>query len=167
MSDHSNLEFLQKIKLFRYNTEAHHIVTFKSEDEIVINQDDDQIRWLNVYGLYFKSEFKSLIKRNHFDSFLINLLSDEDHRNKGIELESNIFLSLKTLHYKNSKFESEQMMFVASPKYVISIQEKPGDYFGHIRERIIENKGLVRKKKADYLLYLIIEAIVDNYYTAY
>ncbi len=48
-----------------------------------------------------------------------------------------------------------------------SIQEKPGDYFQHIRDRITENKGIVRRKKADYLLYLIIDAIIDNYYNAY
>jgi magnesium transporter len=58
-------------------------------------------------------------------------------------------------------------MFVAASNFVWSVQEKPGDYFQHIRTRISENKGIVRRKKADYLLYLIIDAIIDNYYNAY
>ncbi|MDB9702142.1 hypothetical protein OAA49_01555 [Flavobacteriales bacterium] len=36
-----------------------------------------------------------------------------------------------------------------------------------MRFRLRENKGIVRKKNADYLLYLIIDAIIDNYANVY
>ena len=42
-----------------------------------------------------------------------------------------------------------------------------GDYFAHIRERIEQNIGHVRQKRADYLLFLLLESIVDNYYETY
>ena len=47
---------------------------------------------------------------------------------------------------------------------IISFQEKRGDFFSHIRERIRTNSGIVRKKKVDYLLYLLLDAIIENFY---
>ena len=49
--------------------------------------------------------------------------------------------------------------------YVLSFQERPADYFEHIRQRIREYKGLARERTADFLLYLLLESILDNYYT--
>ncbi|MDX1350213.1 MAG: magnesium and cobalt transport protein CorA [Putridiphycobacter sp.] len=140
---------------------------FKKIEDIILNYKVDSVQWLNMYGLDHKDECKAIIKQNNLDDFLINLIVDDDHRNKVIELDNCLFMTLKTLHYKNNDFLSEQMLFVAAPTFLWSIQEIKGDYFGHIRERITENKGVVRKKNADYLMYLVIEAIIDNYYEAY
>ena len=59
------------------------------------------------------------------------------------------------------------MIFIVSSDFLWSIQEKSGDYFNWIRERLEGNKGIVRKKKADYLLFLLLESIVDNYQDTY
>lgn len=48
--------------------------------------------------------------------------------------------------------------------YLISFQEKEGDLFDPFRERIRLDQGRVRKKKPDYLLYRLVDIIVDNYY---
>ena len=55
------------------------------------------------------------------------------------------------------------MIFIVSTDFLWSIQEKSGDYFNWIRERLAGNKGIVRKKRADYLLFLLLESIIDNY----
>lgn len=44
---------------------------------------------------------------------------------------------------------------------------KKGDYFNWIRQRLEGNKGIVRKKKTDYLLFLLLESIIDNYQNTY
>lgn len=46
---------------------------------------------------------------------------------------------------------------------MISFQEKPGDHFEPVRERIRNNIGHIRKRSADYLLYTLIDSLVDNY----
>jgi magnesium transporter len=78
-----------------------------------------------------------------------------------------LFVSLRVLKTETDYFDDEMMLFIVSSNFVWSIQEKPGDHFGWIRERIMENTGIVRKKKADYLFYLIVEAIIDNYQSTY
>jgi magnesium transporter len=63
--------------------------------------------------------------------------------------------------------ESEQMYFVVSKDFNWCIQEMWGDHFDWIRQRIFENKGIIRKKKADYLLFFILETLITNYKEKY
>ncbi len=159
--------FIANTSLIEYSTEKSSIRTFSDIEEIKIEASPATIQWLNTYGLQFEKQTRQIIKNNSFDDFLVNLLIEDEHRNKIIELDDSIFMTIRTIHFVDGNFISEQMMFVTSLGYVWSIQEKKGDYFEHIRRRISENKGIVRKKNADYLLYLIVEAIIDNYYNAY
>lgn len=58
----------------------------------------------------------------------------------------------------------EQISFLLKDNVLLSFQEKRSDFFTHIRERIRTNSGVVRTKKADYLLYLLLDAIIENFY---
>lgn len=127
----------------------------------------EHITWLNTYGLLYSKEFTKIIYANKLDEFLQLLIKENKHRNKVIELEETMFLAINTIHLNSKEMSTEQMMFVLGENFVWSIQEKPGDYFQDIRYRLRENKGLVRKKSSDYLLYLIIDAIIDNYSSVY
>lgn len=128
---------------------------------------NEHITWLNTYGLSYSKEFTKIIHANKLDEFLQLLIKENKHRNKVIELEETMFLAINTIHLNSKEISTEQMMFVLGENFVWSIQEKPGDYFQDIRYRLRENKGLVRKKNSDYLLYLIIDAIIDNYSSVY
>src|SRR5690606_6094908 len=60
----------------------------------------------------------------------------------------------------------EQISLVLGQNYVISFQEneKKGDIFNPNRDRIINNKGKIRRMGADYLLYTLIDTVVDHYF---
>ena len=64
----------------------------------------------------------------------------------------------------NDAFESEQLSFVLGKNYLLSFQEVPGDPFDVIRERIFSGKGKARGRNADYLMFLLTDAIVDQYF---
>jgi magnesium transporter len=49
---------------------------------------------------------------------------------------------------------------------LISFQERKADFFEHIRVRLRENKGILRERAVDYLLYTMLESILDNYFRA-
>jgi magnesium transporter len=65
---------------------------------------------------------------------------------------------------KSSEIESEQMSLILGPNFVFSFQEREGDIFDPIRDRIRNNKGHIRKMGADYLAYSLLDSIVDNYF---
>jgi magnesium transporter len=50
------------------------------------------------------------------------------------------------------------------PNFVVTFQEKPGDCFGNVRQRLRAGKGLLRKSGPDYLAYALLDAVVDGYF---
>jgi len=130
--------------------------------ELLVKNDNNKT-WINTYGINFQEDFNEVISQNSLDDFLRLLIKENKHRNKTIELDDSIFLAINTIHLKQKVITTEQMMFIVGDDYVWSIQERKGDYFEQIRFRLRENKGYVRKKSCNYLLYLLLDAIIDNY----
>lgn len=161
-----NKGFFQSSSLISYSPDLHERKKVEVVEEIDF-KNNKNIQWLNTYGLDFQKEFKKVIQHNKLDDFLIKLLSEVGHPNKVIELEGVLFVAIRVLKTEKPDIDSEQMLFIVSDEFVWSIQEKSGDYFSWIRERLELNKGIVRKKKADYLLFLILESIIENYQETY
>ena len=160
-------EFLDNTTIIRYSDENYEKTKFSAISEIVFSDNTKTTKWLNTYGIQFHNVYKRVIYQNKLDDFLIKLLSDEEHPNKVILLDNLFFVTTRVLITESNKLDSEQMVFIVSADFLWSIQEKQGDYFNWIRERLEGNKGIVRKKRADYLLFLLLESIIDNYQDTY
>jgi magnesium transporter len=64
----------------------------------------------------------------------------------------------------DGEIKIEQVSLILGESFVISFQEREGDIFNHVRERIRTGKGRIRKMKADYLAYVLLDAVVDSYF---
>lgn len=161
--------FFQNASLIRYNEEVYEKNPLTNIDDIILKSNGEFNAWLNVYGLNFHKQVRKIIKGNKIDEFLFNLTAENNHRNKVIQLTDSIFFTLKSIFFKKNGEDIyfEQLIFIVGADFVWSIQEVRGDHFDHIRKRLKEKVGQVRFKSIDYLFYLMIEAIVDNYYLAY
>ncbi|WP_158839228.1 CorA family divalent cation transporter [Polaribacter sp. L3A8] len=160
-------DFLDNTTIISYSHSNYEKTDFTSVSEIDFLENKTTIKWLNTYGIKFHDAYKQVIVQNKLDDFLIKLLSDEEHPNKVILLDNLLFITTRVLITTSNKLDSEQMVFIVSADFLWSIQEKSGDYFNWIRERLEGNKGIVRKKRADYLLFLLLESIIDNYQDTY
>jgi magnesium transporter len=160
-------DFLEKSSIISYSSKNYEKINSSSIAEIIFTKNNETTQWLNTYGIKFHESFRKVIHQNKLDDFLIKLLSDEEHPNKVILLDNLLFITTRVLITESQKLDSEQMIFIVSADFLWSIQEKSGDYFNWIRERLEGNKGIVRKKKADYLLFLLLESIIDNYQDTY
>jgi magnesium transporter len=87
-------------------------------------------------------------------------------RTKLDEYHDVLFFNIKSLlPIENSdNINIEQISFLLKNGILVSFQEKRSDFFTHIRERITTHSGIVRDKKADYLLYLLLDAVMENFY---
>ena len=167
MSFNMENEFLKQTSLISYSAKNYQKNNYTAVSEIVLTNNNDSTEWLNTYGNKFTDIFKKIVANNELDDFLMKLFMDQEHSNKVILLDDLVFVSTRVLITQSDTLDSEQMLFVVSSGYLWSIQEKDGDYFNWIRERLEGNKGIVRRKKTDYLLFLILESIVDNYQETY
>jgi magnesium transporter len=160
-------EFLSNTSIICYSNKNYEKTDFTKVSEINLIHNLETVKWLNTYGIKFHEPFKKIIQQNKLDDFLIKLLSDEEHPNKVIVLDNLLFITTRVLITESHKFDSEQIIFIVSADFLWSIQEKKGDYFNWIRQRLEGNKGIVRKKKTDYLLFLLLESIINNYQNTY
>ena len=127
-------------------------------------KDTASVTWINVDGLHDVQLIEKI--GEHFE---IHPLIQEDivhigQRPKMEEFDSYIFVVLRMLYLKDKKIIDEQLSVVLGSNYVITFQERPGDVFDLLRERIRSGKYRVRKSGTDYLAYSIIDAVVDNYF---
>ncbi len=125
---------------------------------------NNKVHWLNVEGLNEVETFKNL--GNHFGLHPL-LLEDMMHpgqRPKFEESDQYIYLFINSFANQQESLEPEQVCLVLGKNYVLTVQEKWGDEFEKIRERIRTAGGRIRKMQHDYLFYTLIDAIIDYYY---
>ena len=133
-------------------------------EELLPYRDAPTTTWINIEGLHDISLLESL--GQHFG---IHALTLEDVLNCGQrpkieDYGTYHFLVLKSLSMREGNLELEQISFILGKNYVLTIQEVPGDSFEAVRQRIRRGKGLIRKAGADYLLYALVDALIDEFF---
>lgn len=136
-----------------------------SIEEILSLRDTSTVSWINVDGKDIHTIKKIGEHFNHHPLVLEDVATD-DQRPKMDEYDDHLFIVLNMLSYNEERreVEAEQISLILGNNYVISFQEAGGDVFDPNRIRIRKNKGKIRKAGADYLLYSLIDTIVDHYY---
>ncbi len=160
-------EFEKNTWVINYSPEGYYNRKFTLAEDTKLSKGDNSITWVNTYGLECMEEFRTMVVNNELDDFLLRLLLNQKMGNKVIELEEQLFVAARIVKTEHHNLESEQMFFIVAKDFVWCIQEKWGDHFDWIRNRIFENKGIIRKKKADYLLFFILETLISNYKEKY
>lgn len=153
------------LELLQYNEKDFAGYVNLGIDELLAKQKPDLVNWVNLDGLSDTSIINKIGEHYSLHSLLLEDIS-LDQQPKVEEYDDYLFFSLKMLYrIEKNIIDYEQISFVLGKDYLISFQEKEGDLFGPLRERIRLDQGKIRKKKADYLLYRLVDIIVDNYYT--
>ncbi|MEO8237904.1 MAG: magnesium/cobalt transporter CorA [Flavobacterium sp.] len=122
--------------------------------------------WLNIHGLNDLNLIKTIGAHFKVDDFLLADILNTTKRTKLEEQHDTLFFNIKSLlpsEYSDN-ISAEQISFILKDGILISFQEKRSDFFTHIRERLRTHEGIVRTKKVDYLLYLLLDAVMENFY---
>ena len=124
------------------------------------------VTWINIDGLHDVDIIEKIGKRYDFHPLVLEDILHTGQRPKFEDYEKYIYIVLMMLSfYDDSQIvQSEQVSIVLGKNFVISFQENIGDVFEQIRDRIRNAKGKIRKMGADYLMYTLLDAIVDNYF---
>jgi len=153
------------LRLLQYNEEDCSSVE-DSDPEIIINKIDiEQNNWIHFYTL---NQIEAIERLGlHFDihNLMLEDILNVDHLPKVEFSQKHILLTLNILSLNDDyTINKEHVSFILGERYLISFKEHRTELLTPIRERIENNIGKSRKKRTDYLFYLLIDAIVDNYY---
>ena len=125
------------------------------------------VRWIDVEGLHQVEIIRNLGSRYSIHSLVLEDILQTAQRPKIEDYGDRLFVVLKMLRYDRQKriVESEQVSMILTKNTVLTFQEGfEGDVFDAIRLRIRNGGGLIRTLGADYLMYSLMDAIVDQYF---
>jgi len=155
-----------KITVFDYDMARVQERQLENVEDCGAFKESPGVAWINVDGIHDVSVVETVGK-----IFAIHPLVQEDilntnQRPKIEEYDSYLFAVVKMLYEEpeTHAIQAEQVSIIVTPKIVISFQERAGDVFNPVRERLRSGKGIVRQRGSDYLAYCLIDAIVDHYY---
>lgn len=122
--------------------------------------------WINIDGLHQVNVIEEIGQKFDLHALILEDILNTNHRPKAEDYESYIFVVLKMLSFDEEKnhIRAEQISLVLGTGYVISFQESIGDVFDSVRDRIKNTRWRIRKLGPDYLLYALIDSIVDHYF---
>ena len=124
------------------------------------------VTWINIDGLHDVKIIEEIGKHYDLHPLTLEDILHTGQRPKFEDLDSYLLVVLMMLRFdeENQMVLSEQVSLVLGSNFVISFQENIGDVFEQIRDRIRNAKGRIRKMGADYLMYALLDAVVDNYF---
>ncbi len=154
------------IELISYNEKQFIEVESENSDDILGKLSSQNINWINIDGLHNIDLIKDVGEHFEINPLILEDVLNPDQRPKVEDYEHHLFFTLKTLNaLKSDDIIYEQMSFILGKNYIISFQEKEGDLFEGLRQRLKSDpQSKARKKDADYLFYRLIDTIVDSYY---
>jgi len=138
----------------------------KTVEECFLFKDKPTVTWINVDGIHEVEVLELLGECFGLHPLVLEDILNTDQRPKLEDFGDYIFVVLKTFSYndQSDEVEPEQISLILGPSFVLSLQEREGDVFNPIRERIRSGKGRIRRMGADYLAYCLLDSIVDHYF---
>ncbi|TWU00963.1 magnesium/cobalt transporter CorA [Stieleria varia] len=124
---------------------------------------DGYVLWVDVVGLGDFNVVRAVAK--HFN---IHDLSLEDvvktHQRPKIEVfDDHLYIVVRMPHCEGG-LDLEQVSLFVGKGYVVTWQERPGDCFQAVHERLQSPIRAVRQNGSDFLAYALVDAIIDEYF---
>ena len=157
-------------QLYDYDSESYILTKNTSEfyAEYFAEQQkqNKKTHWLNFHSINDKSQIEKLCQNLAIETLTFEDIYKEFKRPKLEEYDNYLFFKIKSaLPKENSlEFQQESISFIVGANYLVSFQERSSDHFPDVRDRIEKKRGKIRLKGTDFLLFRLLEAIIDNYF---
>jgi len=155
-----------RITVIDYNEDEFQERVVEDPSECAVFKERETVTWINVDGVHEMDVIEKIGA-----CFDIHPLVQEDIANTGQrpKLEDYgdyLYAVLKMISHAGgeARLDVEQVSIILGKSFVISFQEKEGDVFSAVRDRLRNSKGNIRARGADYLAHGLMDAVVDHYF---
>jgi magnesium transporter len=155
-----------KITVIDYDSKNFQEKEAEKIEECFPFKDKPTVTWINIDGLQEVEVVEKIGIHFGVHPLIMEDILHTGQRPKAEDLGDYLFIVLKMIYHDENEGEimGEQISLILGHNYVISFQEREGDVFNQIRERIRNSKGRIRRGGADYLAYTLLDAVVDHYF---
>ncbi len=159
------------MEVIDYGIEAHRAYALDLADKkrlkALAKIPENTVRWMNVDGGCSEAALAALGEAFGIHPLVIENIANVNQRAKVEEYPGCLHIVAKMLYLSNpdeDELVTEHMNFVLGPNYVMTFGQTEGDVFGEIRCRLAIEGTQVRGNGADYLLYQMLDALVEGYF---
>lgn len=154
-----------RLRLIIYNNNNFEEHENEQLDELLTHLKKDHVNWLNIDGLHDANLISQIGVRFNLSSLVLEDVVNTDQRPKLIDENNSLIVFLKQLRFieENKNIAADQLSVILGPDFVITFQEKVGEMFNPIRDKLRQNIGRLRDSRADYLFYRIVDTLADQY----
>ena len=159
------------IQLYKYNATFYSVKqessSYFANEFLESELDSDHIAWLNFHGIDDTESIEQLCHKLGIDKLSIENIHQQVRRPKVEEYSKYMSFHVMSALPKelgNPFLHQDQISFLMGANYLISFQDKPSDHFTDVRDRIEKGRGKIRTKGSDFLMFRMLEAIIDNYF---
>ncbi|MEM1368594.1 MAG: magnesium/cobalt transporter CorA [Cyanobacteria bacterium P01_H01_bin.15] len=125
----------------------------------------DSVSWIDIQGLGTESALKEIGNVFNLHPLLLEDVVNVPQRPKIEVYPEHVLVIAQMVTQKHDDgFDIEQIGFVLGSNYLLTFQEDSDDYFNLVRDRIKKPKSRLRQRGPDYLLYLLLDALVDGFF---
>src|SRR3989338_4243058 len=155
------------LHILDYNEKNFTEKDIKTIKECVPFKNGPTVTWLNISGVYDTNLIEEVGEIFGIHPLTLEDITNTTQRPKMEEYDDYIFIILKMVFFdeKTKEMSVEQVGLIIGKSYVLSFQEKPGDILESLRNKIRNSKGKIRHLGSDYLIYAILDTIVDYYFS--
>ncbi len=135
-------------------------------EELQAYKEKKSVSWIDMSGVHDVQMVEKMGEAFGIHGLVLEDILHTTQRPKLEEHDGYIYLVMRVLKWNDEANEiaQEQMSFVLGDQFLLSFQEVPGDVFEPLRERMKTPKWRTKKRGSDYLLYSLMDAVVDNYF---
>lgn len=121
--------------------------------------------WINVDGLHDLERLQKLASILEIEPIVVANILDTHSRPRIAEFDSCLFISTRMLQYNEEQEEisAENLVLILKENVLITFQERVGDVFEPVRERLRKSRRLIRVSGSDYLACALLDIVIDNY----
>jgi magnesium transporter len=152
-----------------------HVIDFSKENlietelanigEAIKYKDSPTTTWVNIDGIHDRELMQQVADGFAIDPVFLDDVMNTNVRPKMVENDDYIFITLKmlSLNETSGQINYEQLSLFILPHVLITFQERTGDFFEPVRERIRKQRRRIIESGPDYLAFALLDIIIDNY----
>lgn len=154
------------VTIIDYDEKGYRVRVADTMEECVPYREKPGVTWINVDGLHDVPIIEKLGGCFGLHPLTVEDVLNTEQRPKTDITDEYVYIVLNMLTYdeQEKEIDSEQLSIVLGGNFVITFQERKGDIFDAVRERLKNDRGRIRKAGADYLAYSLIDGVIDNYF---
>ena len=151
-----------KIDLIEYNKEIFSQETIKECPEFT---NKDTVKWIKINGLKDVENLKKIGTCFNLHPLVLEDVLNTNQRPKVEDYNDYLYIVLKLFDVSdNDRIVTKQVSLILEKELVISFQDDDEPIFDLIIKRIKTGENQIRSRGADYLLYSLIDTIIDSYF---